>query len=328
MRVLAGDIGGTNARLALYDVAGARCAPEVMQTYPSREYDSLEEIVRRFIDAHRIATSRACFGVPGPVKGGRAQTTNLPWVVEAAKLSADTGLKRVDILNDLEAQAYGIATLDPEDLVELNPGDPSAVGNRALIAAGTGLGQAGLYWDGEEHRPFACEGGHTTFAPRGDLQLALSDHLADRYGHVSWERVVSGPGLVNIYGFLVEFRGAETPGWLAEQLVGDDPAAAISKAALEGRSEICREALDLFVELYGAEAGNLALKIMATGGLYLGGGIAPEIVEPLREGRFLTAFSAKGRMRPLLEAMPVRLILNEQTALLGAARYAALFGSG
>ena len=317
MRVLAGDIGGTNARLAVFQVEGERYEVEVEETFPSRDYASLVEVVQTFLAGHGVRCRSACFGVPGPVMHGRAQTTNLPWLVEASRLAEGAGIPRVAILNDLEAQAHGIATLAAGDLLTLNGGRPDASGNRALIAAGTGLGQAGLYWDGQTHRPFATEGGHASFAPETELQFALRRHLGARFGHVSWERVVSGPGLVNIYEFLLEYRGVEEANRLA--------AAAISEAALAGRSGLCSEALDLFVELYGVEAGNLALKIMATGGLYIGGGIAPRIVEKLQGPVFLEAFLAHGRMRPLLEVIPVRVILNERTALRGAARYAACF---
>lgn len=323
MRVLAGDIGGTNARLAIYEVENERYELQCSETYASQRFDSLVAIVKDFVSDRDTEVQRACFGVPGPVKDGRAQTTNLPWLVKAADLAAGVGAEQVAVINDLEAQAHGIVTLAPDDLVTLNPGDPRAVGNRALIAAGTGLGQAGLFWDGESHRPFACEGGHTSFAPRDEVQIALLEYLAERYGHVSWERVVSGPGLVSLHDFLVEYRRFELP---ADHDVPDPEAPeAITESAVAARCPVCVEALDLFVELYGAEAGNLALKIMAGGGLYVGGGIAPKIIEVLRGPAFVEAFLAKGRMRPFLETVPLRVILNERTALQGAARYAANF---
>lgn len=321
MRVLAGDIGGTNARLAIYDVEDERYELESSETYPSQRFDSLAAIVRAFVSDRETEVQRACFGVPGPVKGRRAQTTNLPWLVRAAELAASVGVDQVAVINDLEAQAHGIVTLASDDLVTLNAGDPRALGNRALIAAGTGLGQAGLFWDGENHHPFACEGGHTSFAPRGVVQTALLEYLSERFEHVSWERVVSGPGLVSLHDFLVEHRRFKLP---ADHDVPDPEAPeAITESAMAGRCPVCVEALELFVQLYGAEAGNLALKIMARGGLYIGGGIAPKIIEVLKEPPFIEAFLAKGRMRPLLEAMPVRVILNERTALQGAARFAA-----
>lgn len=219
---------------------------------------------------------------------------------------------------------WGLEALAPADVGDLARGDPEVRGNRAPIAAGTGLGEAGLFWDGSRHRPFATEGGHAGFAPGDATQEALLSWLRPRFGHVSWERVLSGPGLHALYEFMRDTgRGSEPP-WLREALLADDPPAVITRAALDGTSETCGRALDLFVTLYGAEAGNLGLKIMATGGVYVGGGIAPRILERLRDGRFLEAFRSKGRMRPLLEAMPVLVVLNERTPLLGAARFALL----
>jgi glucokinase len=328
MKILAGDIGGTNARLAVYDVELTRYETLAAETFPSREYGSLEEIVAAFMLGHGIECQRACFGVPGPVKDGRAQTTNLPWLVETSKLAAAARVEALALINDLKAQAYGIAVLGPQDFEVLNPGSETASGNAALIAAGTGLGQAGLYWDGQAYHPFATEGGHTSFGPTGARQVALLEFLNQRFERVSWERVVSGPGFVNIFEFLLEYRDAAKPAWLDDE-VGEsgDPAPVITKAAQDGRCEICVETLGLFVELYGAEAGNLALKMLATGGVFVGGGIAPKIIDALREPPFIDAFLDKGRMRPLLEATPVRVITNKNTALLGAARYAAILGA-
>jgi glucokinase len=327
MRVLAGDIGGTNARLAIFTVESDRYDAEVAEVYPSSEFTSLAEIVERFMGSHELAVRTACFGVPGPVNEGRAEITNLPWIVEATELAAAAGVARVGLINDLEAQAWGIATLDSTDFAVLNKGAADARGNAALIAAGTGLGQAGLYWDGITHRPFACEGGHASFATRGDLQSELLDYLSRRFGgHVSWERVVSGPGLLNLHDFLVDHRHADASADHLARLNKEDPAQ-ITASALSGSCAICVEALQMFVEFYGAEAGNLALKLMAGGGLYIGGGIAPRMVEKLREGAFMKAFLDKGRMRPLLEAIPVRVIVRDGTALRGAARYAALLAA-
>jgi len=320
--ILAGDIGGTNTRVAVFQDGDATFTPVVTERFPSSDYPSLDAIVQRFRQTHTMPIAAACFGVAGPVENGRCEATNLPWVVDAARLAILLGLPLVGLVNDLEANAYGIPTLGPDDFLTLAPGDDTPVGNAALIAAGTGLGEAGLYWDGTQFRPFACEGGHSTFSPRTDLELRLLQWLRQNFEHVSWERVLSGPGLVNVYRFLHEDTGAEEPAWLTEQLRTGDPAAAISKAALAGTSPLCVHALDLFVTLYGAEAGNLALKLMATGGVYVGGGIAPKIVEKLRSGGFLPAFVAKGRMEPLLRTMPVRVILNDRTALRGAARHA------
>jgi glucokinase len=338
--ILAGDIGATNARLALYRPEGERFVEIAARVYPSRDYDGLEPIALDFAAGPGGPIRAACFGVPGPVRAGRSATTNLPWLVDAAALARVLGIDRAWLLNDLEASAWGLDALDPGDLVVLAAGGPTRepaaggparepaaggpapAGNAALIAAGTGLGEAGLFWDGRRRFPFATEGGHAGFAPADARQQALLAWLLPRFGHVSWERVVSGPGLVNIYQFLRDTGEGSEPPWLREALREGDPPAVISRAALEGTSELCARALDLFVVLYGAEAGNLALKTMATGGVYVGGGIAPRILERLRDGRFLDAFRAKGRMRPLLESMPVRVVVNEKTALLGAARFA------
>ncbi len=329
MRVLVGDVGGTNTRLAGFAVAAGGSGPgrgglrlDREETYSSREHAGLEAIVESFLADQRERPERACFGIAGPVRDGRCQATNLPWVVDAGELTAELGIPQVALINDLEAFAWGIGELPAASLAPLAAGDPDSHGNAALIAAGTGLGEAGLGWDGHRRRPFATEGGHASFAPQGEVEIELLRHLAELHGHVSWERVVSGPGLVAVHAFLREHRRAPAPAWLADEIEEGDAAAAVSGAALENRDAIAVEALDLFVRCFGAEAGNLALKVLATGGVYLGGGIAPKLLERLRAPDFLEAFRAKGRMRPLLEAMPVTVVLDEDAGLLGAARYA------
>ncbi|MCP4408590.1 MAG: glucokinase [Gammaproteobacteria bacterium] len=324
MRILAGDIGGTKTRLAVFEVGKERW-PIVLaeQSYDSVRYDSLDILVSRFLDGFDGACRIASFGIAGPIKSGRCETTNLPWTVDAHRLALEQGFERVYLINDLEANAWGIAALKEKDFFVLNPGDPQAQGNAAVIAAGTGLGEAGMYWDGSQHRPFATEGGHTDFSPGDALETALLEYLAKRFQHVSWERVLSGPGLVNVYQFLTEHHRVEGPAGLQEELHNNDVAAAISTAGLAGRCPLCSQALDLFAHLYGVEAGNLALKVMATGGVYIGGGIAPKILERIKGPNFMSAFIAKGRMQPLLEGMPVKVILNDRTALLGPALCAA-----
>lgn len=322
--ILAGDIGGTNTRLAWVAAGGERLSVAEEATFPSREYANLEAVLERFLSSRRFPVERACFGVAGPVRHGRVDATNLPWVVDSRSLAKQLGLERVGLINDLEANAYGIVALEAKDFAVLNAGAADAQGNAAILSAGTGLGEAGLYWDGTRHRPFATEGGHATFAPRGALQTELLRHLLTEFQHVSVERVLSGPGLLHTYRFLRDTGHGEEPAWLAEQMAQRDPSAVIAETALKGKNGLCIQALDLFVAIYGAEAGNLALKIMATGGVFVGGGIAPKILPKLRDPMFLDAFSAKGRMKPLLLAMPVRVILNDKTALLGAAHYAAL----
>jgi glucokinase len=322
--ILAGDIGGTNTRLAVFEVTGGGLETAARHDFPSRHHESPYEIVGTFLATHRLQVKQACFGVAGPVKDGRCVATNLPWVVDAHELAKILALQTVHLLNDLEASAYGVAAVEQGDFALLNEGETQVEGNAAIIAAGTGLGEAGYYWDGMQHHPFACEGGHVDFAPRNELEMELHHFLLARFEHVSYERVVSGPGLLNIFEFLRDNGHGEEPEWLAEEMRQQDPSAVVSRAALDGRSELCARALELFVSLYGAEAGNLALKVMATGGLFVGGGIAPKIISKLTDGTFMQAFADKGRMRPYLEAIPVRVILNDKTALLGAAHYAEL----
>jgi len=325
--ILAGDIGGTNARLAFFDVMNGHFRLVSASVFPSREYTGLDQIVSKFVETSNLHPDAACFGVPGPVRSGRVETSNLPWVIESARLADELNLKKTVLINDLEANAWGIATLGPEDVVSLNQVKGNPVGNQAVISAGTGLGEAGMCWDGSQHRIFASEGGHSDFAPRNELEIELFRYLSGRYGHVSYERVVSGPGLVNVFHFLRDSGRGTEPQWLTDQMVHGDPAAAISRAALDGACALCEQALDLFVSVFAAEAGNLALKIMATGGVYLGGGIAPKMLTKLSGPLFMHAFVGKGRMQPLLEAMPVKVITNDKTALMGAARCAAVNGS-
>jgi len=320
--ILAGDIGGTSTRLALFDVAGGTLRAVARERYPSRDFQGLSEIVRTFTSANRKQPDAACFGIAGPVREGRVETPNLPWIIEAATLATQLSLPSVTLLNDLEANAWGVFTLGDDDFATLAPGDPAADGNAAIISAGTGLGEAGYHWDGTSLHPFASEGGHADFAPRDELTIELYRWLYRRYGHVSWERVVSGPGLVNVYTFLRDEKGGAESSALAEMMRTGDPAAAIAKAALDESSELAVAALDLFVSLFGAEAGNLALKMKATRGVWLGGGIAPKILARLTRPGFLEAFRDKGRFHAFLEAIPVRVILNDETALRGAAWHA------
>jgi glucokinase len=326
--ILAGDVGGTSTRLALLELRNGRLASVVDEHYRSREHDSLEAVLRVFLDRHPAQIARAAFGIAGPVRNGRCDATNLPWVVESQRLKQVLGIPAAGLINDLEATALGIGLLDAHGLCLIHEGARDAGGNMAVIAAGTGLGEAGMYWDGSRHHPFASEGGHGDFAPRTEIEAELWAYLRPRFQHVSWERVLSGPGLVNLYGFLRDTGKGEEPAWLQQALRDGDPPAVITEAALADRSALCVQALDLFVSLYGAEAGNLALKTMASGGVYLGGGIAPKILPRLQTKRFLDAFSAKGRMQPLLERIPIRVILNEETALMGAARFAAAMETG
>ena len=322
--ILAGDIGGTSTRLAVFELRNDALRAVVEQTYSSREYTGLREIVSRFVAEHRPDIEHASFGIAGPVVDGRVKTPNLPWVIDAQELADELGLAATALLNDLEANAYGVAALAASDLVPLNAGAAGVAGNAAVIAAGTGLGEAGLYWDGHRHRPFAAEGGHADFAPRNAVEIELLRYLLQCHEHVSYERVLSGPGLHNIYKFLRDTGWAKECGPVVEAMRSRDPAAVISQAGLERSCPLCVQALELFVAIYGAAAGNLALKLMARAGVYVGGGIAPKILATLKGPAFMDAFTAKGRLKTLCESIPVRVILNPKTALLGSARYAAL----
>jgi len=320
--ILAGDIGGTNARLAYFLPQNGHLRLISERVFPSRDYSEFGEIVSTFLQGAATRPDLACFGIAGPVHNGRVETSNLPWIIEQSRLAKQIELPGTLLINDLEANAWGIGALSSQDLVPLNQVAPS-IGNQAVIAPGTGLGQAGLYWNGSEHEVFACEGGHADFAPRGNLQVELLQFLESRYGHVSYERVLSGPGLVNVYEFLRGKGYGDEPEGFAARLEHADAAAAISGAALDGSNRLAEQALDLWISVYGAEAGNLALKVMATGGIFLSGGITPKILPKLAGPLFMRAFLEKGRLRSLLEAVPVQVITNDKAGLLGAARCAA-----
>jgi glucokinase len=319
--ILAGDVGGTKVHLALYDFTVGKLNYTRDKQYPAKDYSGLEEIVKEFLSADKVTA--ACFGVPGPVRDGRLRLTNLPWTLDSRELAAGLGIQHVFLINDLEANGYGIAELSADQIYTLSEGDASQIGNRALIAAGTGLGEGLLTWNGRSHVPYPSEGGHTDYAPRNEDEIDLLRFLKQKYnGRVSYERVISGMGLTNIYEFLREVRGMEEPTWLAERIAAvPDPNSVITEMALAAKSEICQKALDMFVSAYGAESGNLALKVLSVGGLYVGGGIAPRILEKLKDGTFMKSFTDKGRLSQLLINMPVRIILESKAALLGAAAF-------
>ena len=321
--ILAGDIGATNARLAYFQPQNGHLKLVSERVFPSQEHSELGEIVSQFMDDSGTRPEAACFGIAGPVRNGRVEASNLPWVIEQSRLANQLRLPTL-LINDLEANAWGIGGLAPSDLVPLNRGSQTPVGNQAVIAPGTGLGEAGLFWDGSRHHVFACEGGHADFAPQGDLQIELLRFLEQRFGHVSYERILSGPGLVNVYEFLRQAESGKESQELASAMKQGDPAAAISRAALDGTDALAEKTLDLWIKVYGAEASNLALKAMATGGLFLAGGISPKILPKLQGPSFMQSFLDKGRMRSLVEAMPVQVIMNEKAGLLGAARCAAV----
>ncbi len=318
--LLAADVGGTKTNMALFETTASEISMTHEQTFVSEQYPSLIAILEKFLQGHS-APDRICVGVAGPVIRGRASATNLDWVVDADELKSHLQISSVAILNDLEANAYGLGALKDEDMITLHPGEEDVLGNAAMIAPGTGLGEAGLYWDGQRYCPFANEGGHSDFGVREDIDIELFKYLRAQFGHVSWERVASGQGIENIYPFLRDVKKREEPSWLAEEISSGDLAAVVSKHAKKGVA-ICEETMHLFVRYLAQEAANVSLKLKAVGGLLIGGGIAPKNMEFLNHEHFLTHFFRGGRLSPLLRAIPVRVILNSKTALLGAAYYA------
>lgn len=344
--ILAGDVGGTKTYLGLFDWQTERVEPLFEQKYWNADFQSIEEILTEFLEdasnpstreqtddavesdkepasANPPAIDALCLGVPGPVVNNRCQATNLPWVIDGTALQQKLQIPIVHLLNDVEATAHGVLVLRPEETELLNQSlSRKAHGTKAVLAAGTGLGEAILFWDGERYHPLPSEGGHASFAPTSDIEIDLLRYLRTSFLHVSFERVLSGEGLYLIYQFLRDTKKNE-PTWFAERLPTGDPPALIAEAALAGKPEICVQALDLFVSILGGEAGNLALKALAMGGIYLAGGIVPKILPKLREDTFQRAFVAKGRYKRLLSTIPVQVVLNDQMGLLGAASVAA-----
>ena len=327
--ILAGDIGGTKTNLAIFSVHDGKLRQVEKKAFASQEYSGLMPVLHDFFDNNHTPIERACFGVAGPIFEGKVKTTNLPWFVDSQEIERAFKLKSVTLLNDLEAGAYGIFTLEPHELFILNEGVSGSRGNRVLIAAGTGLGQAILFDDGRDYHPSASEGGHGDFAPTDETQIDLLRYLIKKFGHVSYERVASGPGIANIYDFFRDTGRLEEPDWLQQKIAtAQDASVVISQEGLAGSSAICAQTLDLFVSIYGAEAGNLALRGKSTGGVYIGGGIAPKILAKLKDGSFMRAFLDKGRYRNFLSSVPVRVILNDEAALQGAAFYAGFRAQG
>jgi glucokinase len=348
--IVAGDIGGTKTHLALYDWKKDRVDPVRLESFHSADYTCLEDMLTEFlvppkpptpIDEYEaekdgaaepeaehpaevpLKIEAACFGIAGSVIQNHCQTTNLPWVVDGAVLAKRFEIPNVRLLNDLEAMAHGILLLRADEVEVLNAGTPPPHNQAlALIAAGTGLGEAILFWNGSRYQPMPSEGGHADFAPNNDNEIGLLHHLRGHYMHVSYERVLSGPGLHAIYDYVRDSRKNE-PTWLSEQIKAGDPAAVIAAAGLKGQAEIAKQALDLFASIYGAEAGNLALKAMSLNGVYLGGGIAPKLLAKLKDGTFMKSFTNKGRYKRLMSSIPVKVVMNQHTALLGAAAFAA-----
>jgi len=322
--LLAGDVGGTKTNLAIFAMDEKTRRLELLRNkrYVSAEFDSLNAIALRFLGKGDEKIHSACFGVPGPVRNNRAQPTNLKWEVDALTLRADLGIASVHLLNDLAANAYGITELAETDFVTLQDGLKNASGNRCVVSPGTGLGEAGLFWDGHKYRVWACEGGHADFAPRSEIENELLAYLQTRFGHVSNERIISGQGLTNIYAFLRDTAKFPQLPEVAEEMKTTDIAKVITKHAEDGSCPMCMQTVEIFAHCLAMEAGNFALRAMATGGVYLGGGVPAKLIWKLKAPAFREAFNAKGRLEPLMESMSVKVILNDQAALLGAARYA------
>lgn len=322
--ILAADVGGTKSYLAIFDPGDETYEPLVERRYTTTDFPGVPELLDFFVRDTGHHPTRVVLGVPGPVRHPPVRPVNLPWVIDPTEIGVALETDEVYLLNDLEATSYGTVILPPHDLVQLNAGVPDRTGNIAVIAAGTGLGEGGLCWAGDRYMAISSEGGHASFSPGTDLEAQLWKWLFTQFGHVSWERVISGPGLVHIYDFLRECGHGHEPPWLRDELADShDRAGTISRVAGEARCDLATHSVELFVSLYGAEAGNLALKMLATGGVFVGGGIAAKMAELLRQGSFMDAFAEKGRVSDILREMPVHVVLNDKAGLLGAAYYGA-----
>lgn len=319
MRILVGDIGGTKTLLAMAP-SGAR--PEAIVRYENRNYGRFEEVIADFLSRHPGTIDRACFGVAGPVVANRTQATNLPWVIDGAMLETNLGIPRVRLINDFFAVAAGIPELQADELVTLNPGQRDPEGPVAVLGAGTGLGEGFMVWSRDRYEIIPTEGGHTDFGPRNEQEIELLRYLLKRHPRVSYERILSGNGLIAVYEFLRDSAFAPESPEVTALMATEDPAAVVSRFGLEGKEPLCSRALDMFVSIYGSEAGNLALKILATGGVYVAGGIAPKIIQKLRGSRFIGAFTDKGRLSPLVASMPLHVVMNPNVGLLGAVAHA------
>lgn len=322
---LVGDIGGTKTNIAILENQDGKLKTTFEKSFPSKDYDSLQTILKKIpsLISHLPSPISVCFGVAGPVKDGMCDATNLPWIIDSKKTAEvlNLNLSNVFLLNDLEAAAYGIDLLEKKDVYILNKGNPIEGGARCLISPGTGLGESIIFWDGKKYKPCPSEGGHTDFAPRNKIEIDLLTWLINKYGRVSYERILCGPGLLNSYNYFRETAFQETPKWLLERLKKEDPSAVISELGIAKKDEACEKAVELFISVLGAEAGNLALTCLATGGVFIGGGIPPKILEKIKEGGFMQAFSHKGRLSVMVSKMPVYVILNAKLPLLGCANY-------
>jgi glucokinase len=317
--VLAGDIGGTKTSLGIFSMGKRRPKMKAYKSYPSREYNGLEEIIKVFLSENRYRIKKACFGVAGPVEKGICKTTNFPWVVNASKIKAAFGMKNVILINDLSAMAYSVPYLTESEIHVVNRVHPEKNGTISLIAPGTGLGQAILIHSENGYIPVPSEGGHVDFAPNNVLEAGLLRFLWDQYEHVSLERIISGIGILNIYDFLKSTHKYNEPEWLSKKIKNDDPAKVINESARERSQKLCLKTIDVFLSILGAAAGNLALTGLSKGGVYVGGGIPAKLLWRINEETFMKAFTGKGRFKGLMEKIPVNIILNDNAALLGAA---------
>jgi len=318
--VLAGDLGATKMNLALYKINGSDIEATRSKQYYCRDYESLKEIVQDFVKEHKEKPHSICVGVAGPVIDNKADIVNLGWIVDGDEVKTATGIDNVALINDLEANAYGLAFLGDEDMLTIHKGKKHE-GNMAIIAPGTGLGEAGLYWDGKFYHPFATEGGHADFAPRADIDMEITKYFLKTEGIPSWDRVISGPGIRTIYNFLRDEKNFDEPEWLKEEFDEENPSAAISEAALANKAAICVETMQLFTKYLARECSNLVLKMKATGGLFLGGGIPPKIQPLIQNKMFIDNYLDCDRQQDLVGLVPIKLIKNDKTALLGAVYY-------
>ncbi|MEX6689012.1 glucokinase [Danxiaibacter flavus] len=321
--VVAADVGGTKVNIAVYQFADGSMKQLNAKQYHTQNYSSFTQIACEFLQeiGSNIKPHCLCAGVAGPVINNRADLVNISWVLTADEIAQGTGIKDVLLINDLEANAYGLACLDKDDICNIYKGNPGIKGNAAIVAPGTGLGEAGLYWDGTYFHPFATEGGHCDFSPRTGTDVEILDYLSKKFDVVSWERLVSGPGITSIYSFLKESGKYKEEQWLQEKFKYEDDSAAISEAAIAGTSEIAKQTMELFVKYLARECSNMVLKMKATGGIYLGGGIPPKIKTLLQSSAFVEHFLNCDRMQEMLEDVPVNIIMNDKAALMGAAFY-------
>ena len=322
--ILGGDAGGTKVNLGIFGATDHQVKLVKCSSYHSSRYPSVNEILKLFIQENPgFSPEKICLGAAGPVFEGRVEVTNLPWHVDANEIAAATGIKMVTLLNDLEATAYGVAGMEEDDFAVLHEGDPEVGGNIGILAPGTGLGEAGLFWDGSCHHPFATEGGHCDFSCRNEEDLQLHNYLLKKYKVVSWESVIAGPGIYSIYQFLTEIKQKPANAALNEKMKTTDPSAVVSEAAIQGSDTVCTEAMRIFIRNLARESSNLILKMKATGGLYLAGGIPPKILSLLGSPYFYENLMDCDRMQDLVKKVPVKVILNDKAPMIGAGWYGA-----